>query len=615
MGVRNAVGSVLHASMTVGERYIAAGITSPLRRGLGGKRTSAEGVTFREANAYLFGIHQSFVDATKAGFKAFVHAAPQTDIETSVGRYAMAQPFEFNAERAAKWKKGGLMVIPDMAMTGLFGTLRTLGIRPSLGMDEFTKVMTRRMQINALAAREASYRSARLRGKEADRVYAKTLDAVTQRPTAEAFVRAKNEFEAVGAEYDPAKSYAGDTRLEEAADILASVDLHEMANDYARLMAFQKTGPAVEAFEKAMKYIPIVKALYVPFLRTPLNLVRAGMVDRNPALAWITKENRAAFKTYFAALDGQEKALSRGGAEADIVMARMVSGMALMGSAAMLFANGDLVGKRSPAEEQDGIKSYSIRLGGRWYQYSTLSPVAEMIGITADLYQTMRDRDLADDQSTALAGGVTGADETAFVVTKFLNGKVFVTKWGGVAGDGGSPETLSKLATIAAEQEVRALIVEDNFSDGMFRRLLTPVLLAKHTSKWRCGIEGVKVHGMKERRIVGALEPVMKQHRLVIDREVLKLDLAVPDRIKSGVFQMTHITAQRGALKHDDRIDVLALAVDYWKQHMAIDAAQAEADHRKKLDREFEKRFFAGTASGQLLNKTGRQRGAGRRMI
>ena len=141
-------------------------------------------------------------------------------------------------------------------------------------MDEFTKVMTRRMQINALAAREASYRSARLRGKEADRVYAKTLDAVTQRPTAEAFVRAKNEFEAVGADYDPAKSYAGDTRLEDAADVLASVDLHEMANDYARLMAFQKTGPAVEAFEKAMKYIPIVKALYVPFLRTPLNLVR-----------------------------------------------------------------------------------------------------------------------------------------------------------------------------------------------------------------------------------------------------------------------------------------------------------------------------------------------------
>lgn len=420
--VRNAVGSVLHATMTVGERYIAAGITSPLRRALGGNRTSAEGVTFREANAYLFGIHQSFVDATKAGFRAFVHAAPQTDIETTVGRYAMAQPFEFNAARREKWKQGGIGVIPDMAMTGLFGTLRTLGIRPSLGMDEFTKVMTRRMQINALASREASYRAARLRGKDADRVFAKTLDAVTTRPTAEAFARAKQAFEETGETYDPAKSYLGDTRLEDAADVLAAVDIREMANDYARLMAFQKTGPAVEAFEKAMKYIPIVKALYVPFFRTPINLVRAGMVDRNPALAWLTKENRAAFANYFNALDGQEKALSRGGAEADIVMARMVSGMALMGTAALLFANGDIVGKRTPAEEQDGVKSYSIRLGGRWYQYSTLSPVAEMLGITADLYQTMRDRDLADDQASALVGGVMGAIMSNIVNKAALQG-------------------------------------------------------------------------------------------------------------------------------------------------------------------------------------------------
>jgi len=38
---------------------------------------------------------------------------------------------------------------------------------------------------------------------------------------------------------------------------------------------------------------------------------------------------------------------------------------------------------------------------------------------------------------------------------------------------------------------------------------------------------------------------------------------------------------QSGALKHDDRIDVLALAVDYWKQHMAVDAATAEADRRR----------------------------------
>jgi hypothetical protein len=48
---------------------------------------------------------------------------------------------------------------------------------------------------------------------------------------------------------------------------------------------------------------------------------------------------------------------------------------------------------------------------------------------------------------------------------------------------------------------------------------------------------------------------------------------------------------------------------------MAVDAAQAEAEHRKKLDREFEKRFFEGTAISPLLNKMGRVRGAGRRML
>lgn len=407
--VRNAIGSVLHATMTVGERYIAAGITSPIRRGLGGSRTSSEGVTFREANAYLFGVHQSFVDATRSGFRAFMDAAPQTDVETTVGRYAMAQPFEFNADRRQMWRDKGVMAIPDMAMTALFGTVRTLGIRPSLGMDEFTKVMARRMEINALAAREAGYRSARLTGKEADRVFAKTLDAVTQRPTAESFVRARQAFEEVGEEYDPARTYTGDTRLEDAADVLASVDIQEMANDYARLMTFQSSGPFVESLEKTLKFIPIIKALYVPFLRTPLNLVRAGMVDRNPALAWLRQENRNAFKNYFAAIDGQERAMSRGGAEADLAMARMVSGVAMMGTAAMLFANGDIVGKRRAGEEQDGIKSYSIRLGGRWYQYSTLSPVAEMLGLTADLYQTIRDRDLSDDQAMALVGGVAAA--------------------------------------------------------------------------------------------------------------------------------------------------------------------------------------------------------------
>lgn len=419
--VRNAIGSVLHATMTVGERYVGATV-GHVRRGVLGNRTSAEQVTYREANAYTAGVHQNFVDATRLAFRAFKDAKPITDGETQIGSSAQMMPFEFTAARRAKWQKGGLLAIPDMAGTALFGTLRTLGVRPTVAMDEFTKVMGRGMQLNALAVREAAYRSARLRGREQQAVFSKTLDAITNRPTAEALGRAKQAFEEIGQEFDAAKSYMGDTRLEEAADVLTAVNLQEMANDYARLLAFQKTGPTVEAFEKAFNRMKFTKALFVPFFRTPINLVRAGMIDRNPALAWVTKENRAAFGDYFRVMSEQEAALARGGAEGDMVMARMVSGIAFMSMASVLYCNGDLVGKRSKAEEEDGVKSYSIRIGGRWYGYNQLSPVAEMLGIVADMHEAWKDKDASDDQLSAMAGGVLSAITNNIVNKAALTG-------------------------------------------------------------------------------------------------------------------------------------------------------------------------------------------------
>ena len=179
--VRNAIGSVLHATMTVAERYVAAGVTSPIRRGVLGKRTSAEAVTFREANAYVHGVHQNFMDASRMAWQAFKDAKPITDAATSIGDTAQIVPFAFNAARRANWRKQGVLAIPDMAGTALFGTLRTLGVRPSLAMDEFTKVMGRGMQLNALAVREAAYRSARLGAAESS-----ITSEATARTTADA---------------------------------------------------------------------------------------------------------------------------------------------------------------------------------------------------------------------------------------------------------------------------------------------------------------------------------------------------------------------------------------------------------------------------------------------
>lgn len=176
-----------------------------------------------------------------------------------------------------------------------------------------------------------------------------------------------------------------------------------------------------------------------------------------------------------------------------------------------------------------------------------------------------------------------GADETAYVVTKMLNGWIYVRRWGGLQG-GYDASVLETLARIAQEEGVNEIVVEENFADGMFGALFSPVLARIYP----CTLSGVKVKGQKEARIIDTLEPVLNQHRLVIDKAVLKRDYeeAVGDggrMWKSGIYQLAHLTRDRGSLKHDDRIDVLALGVDYWTKMIQRDVNAVEEAHREKL--------------------------------
>ena len=50
-------------------------------------------------------------------------------------------------------------------------------------------------------------------------------------------------------------------------------------------------------------------------------------------------------------------------------------------------------------------------------------------------------------------------------------------------------------------------------------------------------------------------------------------------------YQMTRITKERGALAEYDRLDVLAMAVAYWVEHMARDVDMAISDEKdRRLD-------------------------------
>lgn len=171
----------------------------------------------------------------------------------------------------------------------------------------------------------------------------------------------------------------------------------------------------------------------------------------------------------------------------------------------------------------------------------------------------------------------TGADETAYAVVKLLNGRLFLAAAGGLPG-GYSAPCLDALCQVAKYQEVNTLVIESNFGDGMFSRLLQPVLARVHP----CRMEEVRSTTQKERRIIDTLEPVMNQHRLVVHEDVALADYQknreTPQR--QLFWQMTRLTRDRGCLGHDDRIDALALAVAFWAEAMGRDTAQAAEDAR-----------------------------------
>ena len=184
-----------------------------------------------------------------------------------------------------------------------------------------------------------------------------------------------------------------------------------------------------------------------------------------------------------------------------------------------------------------------------------------------------------------------GKDETAYAVVKMLNSQLFVTAAGGLPG-GYDDDTLKALAMIAKDHSVSEVIIESNFGDGMFTALFQPVLAKIH----RVTINEVRHSVQKEKRILDVLEPVMNRHKLIVDESVIQSDfnstqhLPADKSLKYQLFyQMTRLTRDRGSLAHDDRLDVLAIAVNYWTEQMSRDVDEAMHFHKnEKLQRELE---------------------------
>lgn len=163
-----------------------------------------------------------------------------------------------------------------------------------------------------------------------------------------------------------------------------------------------------------------------------------------------------------------------------------------------------------------------------------------------------------------------GSDETSYAVVASLGEYCFVLAAGGLNCQVGyGDEALGQLVEIAKKHKVNKIIVESNFGDGMFTGYLQKALMK---APYGCSIEEIKHSIQKEKRICDTLEPVINNHNLIINREVIEEDHEtavqwyIPEKSHQYMllFQLTRITRDKGCLAHDDRLDALAMAVAYW---------------------------------------------------
>lgn len=165
-----------------------------------------------------------------------------------------------------------------------------------------------------------------------------------------------------------------------------------------------------------------------------------------------------------------------------------------------------------------------------------------------------------------------GKDESSYAIVKCLNGYLFLMDVGGFE-EGYSDLTLTKMAQIAKFWNVNEVVVEANFGDGMFTKVMTPIFNKIHP----VAIQEVKNTKQKELRIIDTLEPVLMRHKLVVNKSVIENDYRrfETNQAYSFIYQMTRICRDKNAIAHDDRLDAVTMAVAYWLDNMDIDGEQS----------------------------------------
>lgn len=152
-----------------------------------------------------------------------------------------------------------------------------------------------------------------------------------------------------------------------------------------------------------------------------------------------------------------------------------------------------------------------------------------------------------------------GSDETGYSVGYVLAGNIWIKENGGVGGGGYEDSTVDGLIDIAINNDVNFVVIEKNYGDGAFAKIFEQKLRKKSPN---IGIVTIHNKGQKEVRIINALEPLMNQHKIIFDKQVLDRDIG-SQKAYSLTYQLSHLTRERDSLRHDDRLESLAILASY----------------------------------------------------
>ena len=178
-----------------------------------------------------------------------------------------------------------------------------------------------------------------------------------------------------------------------------------------------------------------------------------------------------------------------------------------------------------------------------------------------------------------------GTDETVACFISQLNGIMYLHEIY-ASQDGYSDSTLLAILARCKKYKASTLLIESNFGDGMVSELFRKHAINK---KVPINIEETRANVRKEDRIIDSLEPVFNQHRLVIDPKVIKWDYeSGSERPTESRFQymlgyqISRMCREKGAVKHDDRVDALAQGVKWFTDALSISADAVKIDREKQ---------------------------------